>query len=295
MKKLVVVGSSNTDMVVKTDRFPVPGETILGGDFFMFPGGKGANQAVSAARLGGNVAFMCALGDDLFGRQALKNYENEGIDTALVQTTPGAASGVALITVNAEGENQIVVAPGTNALLEVSWLEKHFEALQAADLLLTQLETPLPSVSFLAQHFGEKLILNPAPAALLPSAVYQNLYLITPNQTEASLLTGIPVKDLPSAADACQILLKKGCQAVILTMGAAGAYYADSQQTFHIPAPQVHAVDSTAAGDVFNGALAVALLENQDIKEAIRFACQAAAFSVQKMGAQASAPYRHQL
>lgn len=295
MKKLVVIGSSNTDMVVKTSRFPKPGETILGGDFFLFPGGKGANQAVAAARLGGDVTFICSIGQDLFGDQAVSGYEKEGINTKFVRRDPVKPTGVALITVDASGENEIVVAPGSNALLSVEWLIKHQDVLEGADLLLTQLETPIDTILYLLDRYAEKLLLNPAPAAALPEKAYKNLKLITPNETEAGLLTGIEVKDLTSAKKAAESLLNKGCQAVIITLGAKGAFYHSHSQSFLVPAEKVVAVDTTAAGDVFNGALAVGLLENKSKTESVDFACKAAALSVQKMGAQASAPYLKQL
>lgn len=289
MSKIVVVGSSNTDMVVKTARFPSPGETIIGGDFFMFPGGKGANQAVAAARLGGDISFISSVGDDLFGQNALKGYQADGINTDDSKICEGIPSGVALITVNAEGENEIVVASGANALLSPDYLRK-LESISKADIILTQLETPIESVAFLST-LGKKLIINPAPAQKLDDEILRNLFLITPNETETALLTGIEVNSETDALKAAQVFLQKGVQNVVITMGAKGAFFMNEQESFTVPSQKVKAVDTTAAGDVFNGALTVQIAAGKDWKNAITFANAAAAKSVTKMGAQASAPY----
>ncbi len=287
MSRITVVGSSNTDMVVKTPRFPQPGETLLGGEFFLFAGGKGANQAVAAARLGGQVRFVARVGDDVFGRQAVEGFEREGIDCSFVSSDPKLASGTALITVNGEGENTIVVASGANAALGV-------ESITELDLgedeyVLTQLETPLETVRELAQRI-HRLILNPAPATQLPDELLDGLFMITPNETETQLLTGVRVTDESSAARAAELLRSKGVRHVIITMGAAGAFYAGPDESFTTPAPHVTAVDTTAAGDVFNGALVVALGRDEDMREAIAFAVRAASVAVTRMGAQDSAP-----
>jgi len=298
MPKILVIGSSNTDMVVKTKRFPQPGETIIGGEFFLFPGGKGANQAVAAARMGAEVALIAKVGQDIFGQQAIEGFAHEGINVAYVLSDAKLASGVALITVDASGENEIVVAPGANAALFPADLDRDDLAFETADLILMQLETPLETVSHAAkkaQGLLKKFILNPAPAQALPVELYPLLYLITPNETEASLLTGIPIEDddaLPLVAEA---LLEKGAKNVIITLGAKGAYFQNANQKFLIPAPQVQAVDTTAAGDVFNGALAVALAEGLDWRSAIEMACHAGAIAVTRMGAQASAPFREEV
>jgi len=297
-KAIVVIGSSNTDMVLKTARFPKPGETILGGEFFMFQGGKGGNQAVAAARLGGEVTFICKLGNDLFGNNAIAHYTNEKINVSQIGQTDKAPSGVALITVDAHGENEIVVAQGANALLAVEDIRQASSMLAKANYYLTQLETPLPTVEFIAveaKKYGKRLVLNPAPATQLPAALYQGLFLITPNETEATLLTGIAVSDTTSARQAAKILQSKGVLNVIITLGSKGAYVLANGFTGLVEAPVVKAVDTTAAGDVFNGALVVALADQKDWQEAVIFACQAAAISVTQMGAQASAPYSYQL
>ena len=297
-KPIIVVGSSNTDMVIKAERFPQPGQTILGGEFFLFPGGKGANQAVAAARLGGKVIFIAKVGNDMFGEQALQQFKTEGMITDYVAKDPDHPSGVALITVDNNGENTIVVAQGSNGTLspdDVKSAEREFEK---ADIVLTQLETPLPTilhVAKLAGKFQKKMILNPAPAASLPDDLFKYLYLITPNETETEVLTGIKVKDNESLIAATEKLKQKGVANVIITLGSDGAYLSSDNGGKHIPTQKVKAVDSTAAGDVFNGAIAVALSENYTLEQAVEFANQAAAISVTKMGAQASAPYRREL
>ncbi|HEY5917187.1 MAG TPA: ribokinase [Chryseolinea sp.] len=295
---IIVVGSSNTDMVIKAEKFPMPGETLLGGEFFLFPGGKGANQAVAAARLGGNVIFIAKVGNDIFGEQALQQFKREGIITDYVAKDPHLPSGVALITVDSKGENTIVVAQGSNGALspeEVNKAEREFEK---AEIVLTQLETPLLTilhVAKLARKTGKKLILNPAPAMSLPDDLFPYLFLITPNETETETLTGIKIKDHASMKLAAEKLKDKGVANVIITLGSEGVYLHDTAGGRHIPTRKVKVVDSTAAGDVFNGALTVALSENRTLEQAAEFANHAAAISVTKMGAQASAPYRKEL
>ncbi len=294
MSKIVVIGSSNTDMVVKTSRFPNPGETILGGTFFMFAGGKGANQAVAAARMGGDVVLVTKVGNDVFGKQAIEGFQKEKINTAYISTDHDKASGTALIIVNEAGENKIVVAPGSNDTLSEEDILKATSEIEEAEVLLLQLEIPLKSVVFAATHglkTESKVILNPAPAQELPKEIYSNLYLITPNETEAELLTGVKVDDDDSIREAAQILLDKGVRNVIITLGARGAYFKNEYQSFFMDAPQVEAVDTTAAGDIFNGTLAVALADKKDWRSALELACKAASLSVTRMGAQASAPF----
>ena len=293
MSRIVVVGSSNTDMVVKTERFPEPGETIIGGDFFMFPGGKGANQAVAAARAGGEVTFICAVGDDVFGENALDGYRDEGIDVTSAKVIKDAASGVALITVNAHGENEIVVASGTNATLSPIYISEVVEKMKNDALFLTQLETPLDTTAYLARHCkltNQQLIINPAPAQELSDEILEGLFLITPNETESKILTGISVEDDASMREAAKVLISKGVQNVIITLGSKGAFFMNAEEQFLVPSFPVKAVDTTAAGDVFNGVLTFCLSKNKNWKESITFANRAAALSVTKMGAQGSAP-----
>ena len=295
---IVVAGSSNTDMVIKTRKLPQPGETILGGDFFMNAGGKGANQAVAAARLGGKVLFFAKVGNDIFGEQAKASFVKEGIDVAYVATDSEHPSGIALITVDANGENCIVVASGANNYLTPGDLEPHQAILAGALVILVQLEIPLETVDYLtriAERSGVRVVLNPAPACTLDDDLLQRVDIITPNQKEAELLTGIKVVDNKSASHAALELHKKGIGTVIITMGAAGALLFHENAFTVIPAPIVDPVDTTAAGDVFNGALVVALAEGMPIREAVEFSCRAAAISVTRLGAQASAPYRYEI
>ena len=293
MANLVVIGSSNTDMVVKTNRFPQPGETIVGGEFFLFPGGKGANQAVAAARLGGEVRFVARVGDDLFGQQAREGFVREGIDVTHVSTDNETASGTALITINSQGENSIVVAPGANANLLPDHLSK--VDFNQADIVLAQLETPLPTIMAAAGHAKGRFLLNPAPATTLPAEVYDGLFAITPNETETELLTGILPTDLRTCDLAAKTFHERGVQHVVITLGAKGCYYSGPEGSQQIAAAKVKPVDTTAAGDVFNGALAVALAEGQQWHDALKFAVRAATISVTRMGAQPSVPFRTEL
>jgi ribokinase len=302
MQRILVIGSSNTDMVVKAAKLPGPGETVLGGSFLMTPGGKGANQAMAAQRLlperreqKDSVIFVAKVGDDLFGQQARRGFEEEGLDTRFVYQDSDAPSGVALIGVDERGENSIMVAPGANAHLTAGEVSGALDALPEAEWLLIQLEVPMETVAHSIREGarkGLKVVLNPAPAATIPEELFASLYLITPNETEAELLTGVAVSDRASAREAAQILHQKGAKNVIITLGAKGAFLYHAEGEALIPAPLVTPFDTTAAGDVFNGALVVALAEQRPLPDAIRFACQAAALSVTRMGAQASIPQR---
>lgn len=297
-KKILIVGSSNTDMVIKTHNFPAPGETILGGRFLMNAGGKGANQAVAAARLGGMVTFVGKIGDDIFGKQAVQQLEDEGINVDFVAVDPENPSGVALITVDKKGENSIVVAPGSNGTLSAADFDKAIGELYESEYVLMQLEIPIPTVEHIARMAAQKqkkVVLNPAPAAALTDELLQNLYIITPNETEAELLTGIKVTDEQSALKAAWALNEKGVEIVIITMGSAGAFLLAKGNSEIIKAPKVEAVDTTAAGDTFNGALVVALSEGKTIQESIVFANKAAAISVTRIGAQSSVPFRKEI
>jgi len=295
---IIVVGSSNTDMVIKAPKFPVPGETLLGGTFFMFPGGKGANQAVAAARLGGQITFVARVGNDIFGNQALQQFQQEGINTEYIISDPKNPSGVALITLDTKGENTIVVAQGANGALtpeDVNKAEKEFEK---AEIILMQLETPLDTIRSaiaLASRYGKKVILNPAPAQSLPEDLFKELFIITPNESETETLLGVKISDLNSIEQAAQRLYGLGVKNVVITLGVEGAYLFNSEGGRHIPTLKVTPVDTTAAGDVFNGALAVAIAEGNSPVKAIEFANRAAALSVTRMGAQSSAPYRSEL
>lgn len=295
--RILVIGSANTDMVVKANKLPLPGETILGGTFIMNPGGKGANQAVAASRLGGNVILVAKVGDDLFGKQTIEVLKKENINTDYVFVDEDTPSGTALIMVNEEGENCIVVAPGANANLLPEDIERVKE-MEEADIILMQLEIPIETiiaVAKMAKLNGQRVIINPAPAQKLGSELLNGLFLITPNETEATFLTGINVEDEISAAQAAEVFINKGVQNVIITLGKKGAYFQNKKIKLMIDAPVVKAMDTTAAGDTFSGALTVALTEKMDWQQAIKFAVQAASISVTRMGAQSSVPRRSEL
>lgn len=296
--KIVVIGSTNTDMVMRTSVFPRPGETVLGGEFFLNPGGKGANQAVAAARLGGQVTFVTKIGNDLFGEQALAQFRKESIHTGYILSDPQHPSGVALITVDAQGENTIVVAPGANGALSPQDIQAAEPAFVNCDVVLMQLEIPLSTVvsaTQLAKQYGKKVMLNPAPATPLPDELLNGLFAITPNESEAQLLTGIKIDTLESAKEAAHRLKAKGVVHVLITLGERGVYVYNGTIAMHIPAPNVAAIDTTAAGDVFSGALAVAIAEGASMDIAAAFANRAAAISVTRKGAQCSAPFRQEV
>jgi len=296
--KILVIGSNNTDMVIKAERLPKAGETILGGTFLMNPGGKGANQAVAASRLGGNITFVSKIGNDIFGKQAVQLFEEEGINTSYIMEDPGQPSGVALITVDNEAENCIVVASGANSSLIPRDFQKAKQEIESADIILMQLEIPLKTVEFvteLASLCDIKVILNPAPACELSDTLLKNLYIITPNKIEAEMLSGIKVIDIESAKLAATTIHNLGVDIVIITLGEQGALILQEEEYTLVPAEKIVPVDTTAAGDVFNGALTVAISEGRTIPESVRFACKAAAIAVTRMGAQSSAPFRSEL
>lgn len=298
MSGILIIGSSNTDMVIKTGKLPAPGETILGGTFLMNPGGKGANQAVAASRLGGKVTFITKLGDDLFGNQTIDLLKQEGIDTKFVVRDPVLPSGVALITVDSTGENCIVVAPGANGNLKPEDIPDSVFTSGKYKILLLQLEIPVETVEYAATRAydnGIKVIMNPAPATQLPDTLLKKIWFLTPNEVEAGELTGKTISGISSTKEGAEILIGKGVKNVIITLGEAGAYVRSDEFTGNIPAVKTVAIDTTAAGDVFNGALAVALSEEMTQKKAVIFASKAAAISVTRMGAQVSAPYRNEI
>jgi ribokinase len=296
--KILVIGSSNTDMIIKLDRIPQPGETVLGGEFATAAGGKGANQAVAAARAGGDVTLVARVGQDMFGETALAGFIQAGIQVQYVTRDPAAPSGVALIFVAKDGENCIAVAGGANGRLSPADVSEAKGAVAGASAVLMQLETPLASVQTaaeLAARAKVRVILNPAPARVLPEELLRLVSILTPNETEATLLSGISVTDDATAARAAAGLRARGAETVILTLGARGAFVAAASGAELVPGFRVKAVDSTAAGDIFNGALAVALGEGRPLLEAVRFANAAAAISVTRLGAQPSAPERKEI
>ena len=296
MKKIVVVGSSNTDLIIKVSEIPRPGETLLGGKFMTFPGGKGANQAVAAARAGGDVIFIASVGDDAYGEEAVKGYKLDNINTENIKVCRGIPSGIAMITVSEKGENAITVASGANAELRPDDLEEAEEAFHETGYMLIQLETPLDTVEKAVKLCAEcdtQVVLNPAPAAELSDEILSRVDIITPNETEAERLTGIRVSDEQTAAE---VLHGRGVETVIITLGAEGAYLSDrlSGARKMVPGFSVKAADTTAAGDTFNGQLLVALAEGMNLEDAITTAHGAAALSVQKLGAQSSIPRREE-
>lgn len=291
-KRILVIGSSNTDMTIKSDNLPLPGQTILGGRFVMGPGGKGANQAVAAKRLGGNVEFICKVGHDIFGKNAADGYKKEGIDIShiLYSTEP---SGVALILVDKTGENVISVAPGANGDLSVEDIESIANVIKEADYLILQLEIPTDAVvraAKIAHEAGVYVILNPAPACKLPNELFQYISLITPNQTETELMTGVKLINEQSFITAVENFNRMGVKDVIITLGSKGSLVCYDGKNEFVPAIKVDAVDATAAGDTFCGAVCVALSQGKNLKEAAVFATKAASLTVQKMGAQDSIP-----
>jgi len=298
MSTIIVIGSSNTDMVIKSAHLPAPGETILGGEFFMNPGGKGANQAVAAAKLGGEVVFVAKVGDDIFGQEAVQGFKNEGIDTDYIVVDPRNPSGVATIMVDDQGENCIAVASGANGTLSPADIDKALARIDAADVLLMQLETPIPTIDYAASAGSEKwktVILNPAPAQALSDDLLAKLDVITPNETEAEILTGIKVENTTDAEKAALALREKGVGTVIITLGSQGAFVMADSFTGMVPVRKVEAIDTTAAGDTFNGALAVAIANGLPVGPAVEFANKAASVSVTRLGAQASAPRLEEL
>lgn len=292
-KKILVIGSSNTDITVRPYRIPKPGETVLCDGFVMGPGGKGANQAVAAKRLGGDVSFYCKIGRDIFGRNALEHYRSCDLDTSGIMYS-GKSSGVALITVDSKAENSIIVASGANGDITAEDISGLEESIARAGILLMQLEIPLDAVvkaAEIAWKAGTMVILNPAPAADLPAELFRFVSLLIPNETEASSLSGIDITDEVSAMEAVNVLKNKGVGNVIITMGSKGAMLCDGEVRL-VPAKKVKAVDTTAAGDTFCGAVCVALSEGRSLEEAVRFATIASSLSVQKLGAQDSIPTR---
>ena len=298
MRKIVVIGSTNTDMVITGRRLPVPGETISDRHFMMNPGGKGANQAVAVARLSakkGACTFIAKVGDDMFGRDTARRMRKDGIAARLV-VDGKEPSGTALILVDAKGQNVISVALGANGTLSPKDVAPFRDEIESSACLLMQLETPLETVEWaakVAHDAGVMVILNPAPARKLPRSLYPLVDWITPNETEAEILTGVKVTDAASAAKATVALMKRGVGHVIITMGSKGVYCGDCGRLF--PSKKVKAVDCVAAGDTFNGAFAVALAEERSVADAIAFAQKAAAISVTRPGAQSSVPYRREI
>ncbi len=295
---ILVIGSANMDLVVTTQRFPQPGETVFGRKFGMYPGGKGANQAVAAAKLGGNVYFLGKMGNDLFREKLSASMQNDGVQLDHLLIDLHAATGMALITVDSNGQNEIVVVSGSNMNLSPADIESKRAVFTATKIVLLQLEIPLETVTRsarLAKEHGAIVILNPAPARELPQQLLSLIDYLTPNETEAAFLIKQDIHDQPSAQAAGSKLLAKGVQNIILTRGEKGALLVNNERAELFPAKKVQAVDTTGAGDAFNGALAFSLAGGKSIDEAIRFANTVAAYAVTKMGAQSSMPTTEEL
>ncbi len=291
--KIVVLGSINVDLVVRASHLPVTGETVRGSGFFTVGGGKGANQAVAASRMGGDVTLIGRVGDDDFGRQARASLEKERIDTSLIATDPDEPTGIALITVTDDGENTIVTSGGANHRIGSRQLEALEGALNGSDIFLVQLEVPIDIVEgaiALARRASVPVICDPAPVAPLGPHILDGLDWITPNEVEAEALTGHT-----DPAQAAQVLLDRGVRNVVVTMGADGCLYRSAGADLHMPAPNVEAVDTVASGDAFNGCLAVTLASRAPVTEALQRACAAGALAATKPGAQSSLPTAHDL
>jgi ribokinase len=296
-KKIIVIGSCNTDMVIKAEHLPKPGETIIGSDFLMNHGGKGANQAVAAARLGGDTSFICKMGNDMFGHDNMDMLKKEGIDMTCSSFTNEKPSGVALINVDQNGENCIVVASGANSLLSEDDIEKARPAIKEASIVLMQLETPIKTLIYaakVAKECGAMVVLNPAPAPKekLPIELLENVDILIPNETEAQMISEIDITDENSLKNAILKITALGVKTVIVTIGAAGSIFYKDGKLVKIPAFPVKAVDTTAAGDTFCGAFCVSLCSGLDLKDAILFANKASSISVTRMGAQISIPHK---
>lgn len=295
--KIAVVGSINMDLVVQTNKRPAVGETVMGERFAAIPGGKGANQAVAAARLGADVAMVGCVGNDLYGNTLLEHFRAEGLDTSQIGVVPDASTGVAVIQVGSDGDNSIIVVSGANAAVTRETVMSSADVIRQADVLLVQLEIPLDAVEAalgIAHSHGVITVLNPAPAMPLSPQLLEKVRLLTPNETEAALLTGTALgADIAETYAAAKRLLPQGN--VILTLGSQGAWFEAADGFRHVPACRVDAVDTTAAGDCFNAAVAVSLGEGKSLEEAVRFAVRAAAVSVTRFGAQPSLPFREEV
>ncbi|QSE73566.1 ribokinase [Aeromonas media] len=298
MNRLVVLGSVNADHVLRVPHFPRPGETLTGHSYQVVPGGKGANQAVAAARLGAAVSFIARIGDDAIGRQMKAGFAADGIDVSAVEQDERLPTGIAIIYVSDEGENSIGLSTEANGALTPAMVKRHESLIAGAHTLLLQLEVPLDSVleaARLARAHGTRVVLNPAPAQPLSADLLALVDLITPNQTEAELLTGVRVSDEASAAQAAARFHQMGISDVMITLGSQGVYCSNGRQQALIPGFRVEAVDTTAAGDTFNGALLAAELAGADFNGAVRFAHGAAALSVTRFGAQSSIPSKQEV
>ena len=292
MKNICVIGSLNMDLVVNVDTMPKPGQTIIGSNFKEVPGGKGANQAVAMARLNGNVSMIGKVGEDGFGQTLINSLKNDKVDTTYIQTAKGA-TGVALITVDKNAQNSIVVSPGANFEVKEDDIDNNIEAIKNSDIVVLQLETPLNTIKYAlnkAKELNKYTILNPAPAVKLDDEIIKNVDLLTPNETELEIISGVSIETEEDIQKAAQIMIEKGVKELIVTLGSKGSLYINKEKRMFKKAYKVEAVDTTAAGDSYTGALAVALSQDKNIEDAMDFASKVGALSVLKEGAQSSLP-----
>lgn len=292
MKNICVIGSLNMDLVVNVDTMPKPGQTIIGSNFKEVPGGKGANQAVAMARLNGNVSMIGKVGEDGFGQTLINSLKNDKVDTTYIQTSKGA-TGVALITVDKNAQNSIVVSPGANFEVKEDDIDNNIEAIKNSDIVVLQLETPLNTIKYAlnkAKELNKYTILNPAPAVKLDDEIIKNVDLLTPNETELEIISGVSIETEEDIQKAAQIMIEKGVKELIVTLGSKGSLYINKEKSMFKKAYKVEAVDTTAAGDSYTGALAVALSQDKNIEDAMDFASKVGALSVLKEGAQSSLP-----
>ena len=292
MKNICVIGSLNMDLVVNVDTMPKPGQTIIGSNFKEVPGGKGANQAVAMARLNGNVSMIGKVGEDGFGQTLINSLKNDKVDTTYIQTAKGA-TGVALITVDKNAQNSIVVSPGANFEVKEDDIDNNIEAIKNSDIVVLQLETPLNTIKYAlnkAKELNKYTILNPAPSVKLDDEIIKNVDLLTPNETELEIISGVSIETEEDIQKAAQIMIEKGVKELIVTLGSKGSLYINKEKSMFKKAYKVEAVDTTAAGDSYTGALAVALSQDKNIEDAMDFASKVGALSVLKEGAQSSLP-----
>lgn len=292
MKNICIIGSLNMDLVVNVDTMPKPGQTLLGGNFKEVPGGKGANQAVAMARLEGNVSMIGKVGNDSFGKRLIESLNKDNVNTDHVHTAD-CSTGVAFITVDKNAQNSIVVAPGANFELTKDDIDKNIDCIKNSDIVVIQLETPLETVKYalqVAKSLNKYTILNPAPAVELDDEIIKNVDLLTPNETELEIISEVKIENEDDINKAASKMIKKGVKELIVTLGSKGSLYINEEKSFFKSAYKVDAVDTTAAGDSFTGALAVAISNDKTMEEAMDFASKVGALSVMKEGAQSSLP-----
>jgi len=298
MKNVLVVGSLNLDLVCQVKYHPKTGETIFGSDLKQYPGGKGANQAVAAASLGGRVQMLGSVGHDDSGKMLLENLRSSGVEVKDIKVSRDVATGTALISVNEEGDNSIIVIPGANNTADISYIRQNTNVIDSSDIVLLQMEIPMESVNYVVEEAYKRrkiIIVNPAPAQMISDEVLKMIDYLTPNESELELLSGRVCSTDEEVVSAAQVLRSKGVKNLIVTLGDKGALFMNSNETRFINGHKVKAVDTTAAGDCFNGAFAVALSEGKNVEDAIRFANKAASISVTRVGAQSSMPLREEL